>query len=101
VASVTTNPPAWPQKPDRSLSTCTTGWPTGSTPSASPPVPWVLLARQLGSQYGRERDFKAAVVKALRVVELAYLAADVTVTDRGLMLRPSPTPVIRRTVIDV
>lgn len=63
-------------------------------------VPWALLARQFGSQYGRERDFKAAVVKALRVVKLAYPSADVTVTDRGLMLRPSPTPVAQPSVID-
>ncbi len=63
-------------------------------------VPWALLARQFGSQYAVLRQFKAAVVKALRVVKLAYLSADVTVTDQGLMLRPSPTPVAQPSVID-
>jgi hypothetical protein len=64
-------------------------------------VPWLLLARQFGSQYGRVRDFKAAVVKQLRVVSLAYPAANVAVTDDGLLLRPSPMPVPRQTVIDL
>jgi hypothetical protein len=63
-------------------------------------VPWDLLAGQFGSQYTRTRAFKAAVVKAFHVVKLAYPSADVTVTDQGLMLRPSPTPVARQTVID-
>jgi hypothetical protein len=64
-------------------------------------APWALLARQFGSQYGRLRDFKAAVVKQLKVVQLAYPQAHVSVTVDGLMLSPSPLPVSRRTVIDV
>jgi hypothetical protein len=62
-------------------------------------VPWALLARQFGSQYDRLRAFKAAVVKQLRVISLAYPEAGVTATDDGLLLRPSPTPVARPATI--
>ena len=62
-------------------------------------VPWELLARQFGSQYDRLRAFKAAVIKQLRVVSLAYPEAGVTATDDGLLLRPSPTPVARAATI--
>lgn len=64
-------------------------------------VPWALLARQFGSQYDRVRDFKAAVVRQLRVVALAYPQARVDVTDDGLLLSPSPLPVARQTVVDM
>ncbi len=64
-------------------------------------VPWALVARQFGSQYDRLRDFKAAVVRQLRVITLAYPQARVNVTDDGLMLSPSPMPVPHQTVIDV
>jgi hypothetical protein len=64
-------------------------------------VPWALLARQFGSQYDRLRDFKAAVVRQLRVIALAYPQARVNVTNDGLLLSPSPLPAPRKTVIDV
>ena len=57
------------------------------------PIPWAYLANQFGSQYKRERDFKARFLPALRQVLLAYPEAKVIVTDDGLMLRPSPPPV--------
>lgn len=62
-------------------------------------VPWALLGRQFGSQYDRLRAFKAAVVHQLRVIALAYPEARVNVTDDGLLLRPSPTPVARLAAI--
>jgi hypothetical protein len=62
-------------------------------------VPWELLARQFGSQYAQVRQFKAAVVRQLRVVTLAYPGANVTVTDDGLVLRPSPTPIAHQATI--
>jgi len=62
-------------------------------------VPWALLSRQFGSQYDRPRAFKAAVVRQLRVISLAYPEAGVTATDDGLLLRPSPTPVARPATI--
>ncbi len=64
-------------------------------------VPWALLARQFGSQYGRLIDFRRQVVKQLRVIQLAYPQARVTATDDGLLLKPSPTPISRQTTIDV
>jgi hypothetical protein len=64
-------------------------------------IPWVLLALQFGSQYDRLRAFRAAVVKQLWIVSLAYPQARVNVTDDGLLLCPSPLPVLRRTVIDL
>ncbi len=64
-------------------------------------IPWALLARQFGSQYDRVRDFKAAVVRQLRVIALAYPQARVNVTNDGLLLSPSPLPVPRQTAIDL
>jgi hypothetical protein len=64
-------------------------------------VPWALLARQFGSQYAVLRQFKAQVVKQLRVISLAYPQARVNVLGDGLMLSPSPLPVARQLVIDV
>jgi len=63
-------------------------------------VPWALLARQFGSQYAVLRQFKAQVVKQLRVISLAYPQARVNVLGDGLMLSPSPLPVARQLVID-
>jgi hypothetical protein len=64
-------------------------------------VPWALLARQFGSQYAQVRQFKAQVVKQLRVISLAYPQARVNVTGDGLMLGPSPLPVPRQTVLEL
>ena len=55
-------------------------------------VPWNLLMVQFGSQYTRERDFKAELLKALAKVKLVYSTVKVTSTDDGLLLSPSPTP---------
>lgn len=61
---------------------------------SSTPIPWEYLAVQFGSQYQRTRAFKAKFLEALReVMATAYRQARVTVTDDGLVLRPSPTPV--------
>jgi len=57
------------------------------------PIPWVYLANQFGSQYKRQRAFKAEFIKALRQTLIAYPKAKVIVTDDGLILRPSPPPV--------
>lgn len=64
-------------------------------------VPWALLANQFGSQYAQVRQFKAQVIKQLRVVQLAYPQARVNVAGDGLLLSPSPSPVPRQTTIDV
>ena len=59
-------------------------------------VPWNLLMVQFGSQYTRERDFKAELLKALAKVKLVYSTVKVTSTDDGLLLSPSPTPISAR-----
>jgi hypothetical protein len=63
-------------------------------------VPWALLARQFGSQYAVLRQFKAQVVKQLRVISLAYPQARVNITGDGLLLSPSPLPVAPQMVLD-
>jgi hypothetical protein len=63
-------------------------------------VPWALLARQFGSQYAVLRQFKAQVVKQLRVISLAYPQARVNITGDGLLLGPSPLPVAPQMVLD-
>jgi hypothetical protein len=64
-------------------------------------VPWELLAEQFGSQYGRVRNFRANIIKALPVVRLAYPTANVSPSSDGLILKPSPLPVSRKIVLDV
>ena len=59
-------------------------------------VPWNLLMVQFGSQYNRERAFKARLLEALAKVKLVYPNAKVTPTDDGLLLSPSPTPISAR-----
>lgn len=62
-------------------------------------VPWVLLSEQFGSQYAQTRQFKARIIKTLPVVRLAYLEANVAPSLDGLILKPSPFPVSRNTVL--
>lgn len=59
-------------------------------------VPWEALAAQFGGDYTRLRAFKAQFVKQLEAVCAAYKQAKVEPTKAGLMLRPSPTHVPRR-----
>lgn len=58
-------------------------------------IPWVLLSRQFGSQYAELHKFKAAIIKQLRIVSIAYPQARINLNDDGLILKPSPTPVPR------
>ena len=64
-------------------------------------VPWAHLANQFGGQYQRTRAFKEAAIEQLRVVLVAYPAADVTPLPDGLLLKRSALPVAKRAVIDV
>jgi hypothetical protein len=60
------------------------------------PITWDQLAQQFGSQYVRPRAFKAKFVEALAKVigpGTAYPKARVEVTNGGLKLYPSPTPI--------
>ena len=56
-------------------------------------VPWEALANQFGSDYGRLRAFKAALLTELKKVVTVYPEARVEEGERGLWLKPSPTHV--------
>ena len=58
-------------------------------------IPWGALRLQFGSDYSRLRDFKSALVKALSKVELVYPEAQLSTGKLGLVLKPSPTHVLR------
>lgn len=63
------------------------------------PIEWPVLATQFGSTFTAAdpkqamRDFKKAFINALKIVSIAYDKANFDVTDKGLILRPSPTDV--------
>ncbi|MCG7988209.1 MAG: pirin [Candidatus Thiodiazotropha weberae] len=57
-------------------------------------IPWVALQIQLGAEYGRARDFKAAFVSALRKVLCIY-GANVEEHGNGLLIKPSRTHIPR------
>ena len=52
---------------------------------------WPSLAFQLGSDYSRGRDFKAAFLAELQKVMLIYAGVQVEVLDEGLKIKPSLT----------
>ena len=54
-------------------------------------IHWPSLAFQLGSDYGRVRDFKAAFVQELQKVMLVYSGVKVEVLEDGLHIKPSLT----------
>ena len=58
-------------------------------------IPWAALAAQFGSDYGRLRDFKAALVAELRKVEIVYPDLRAAPGDDGLTLLPSKPHVAR------
>jgi len=59
-------------------------------------IPWPALAVQFGAEYGRVRDFKAAFLGELKKVTLIYSDANVAVTDKGLLVKPSRPHIARR-----
>ncbi|MGG5276370.1 replication protein RepA [Pseudomonas syringae pv. coryli] len=68
--------------------------------SRSRPIPWEALMGQFGSNYAGPRgvlDFKKGFLKALRFVQITYPNARVEVTDKGLVLLPSPTHIPKQT----
>lgn len=54
-------------------------------------IQWPSLAFQLGSDYGRVRDFKAAFIQELQKVMLVYSGVKVEVLEDGLHIKPSLT----------
>lgn len=64
----------------------------------SRPIPWEGLMGQFGSGFNSDqatRDFKKAFIKALQLVQVVYPSANVTPTEKGLVLKASPTHVAK------
>jgi hypothetical protein len=59
-------------------------------------IPWPALALQFGSDYGRVRDFKAALIGELHKIAAVYPKARFATGDEGLTLHPSRTHIHRR-----
>lgn len=62
----------------------------------SRPIPWEALMAQFGSGYSTAqaaRDFKKGFIKALKLVQVVYPQAKALETEKGLILKPSPTHV--------
>ncbi|WP_235035247.1 replication protein RepA [Roseomonas sp. 18066] len=57
------------------------------------PIGWDRLWRQFGSKVGALKNFKTQFEGPLHLALSAYKNAKVRVTDRGLLLEPSPPPV--------
>lgn len=53
-------------------------------------IPWRALKDQFGPDYARERDFRRDFVKHLSFALAIYTKANVSVTEQGLWLSPSP-----------
>ena len=59
-------------------------------------IPWQALAMQFGSDYRQIRDFKAAFIDALRKVYTVYAAANFSVGEHGLVIKPTRPHVTRK-----
>lgn len=57
------------------------------------PVSWAALWKQFGREFKLLRQFKAEFQEPLALALAAYRAAKVKVTERGVVLSPSPPPV--------
>ena len=58
-------------------------------------VPWPLLKAQFGADYARVRKFREVFLTALRQVAHVYPAARLEADDEGLLLYPSPPPIMK------
>jgi hypothetical protein len=59
-------------------------------------IPWEALQTQFGADYGRPRDFKRKFLVYLADVLHLYPAVRLSVVDRGLLMRPSPSHISKR-----
>ena len=57
------------------------------------PVSWAALYAQFGQGYARRDHFRGKFKETLELAMSVYPAADVTPTERGLLLKPSRPPV--------
>jgi len=58
-------------------------------------IPWQALQIQFGADYGRLRDFKRKFLAHVCDVLHVYPAARVSEQTTGLLLKPSPTHLLR------
>lgn len=70
-----------------------------SVKRATAPIPWEGLQMQFGSDYAHTRNFKVAFLEQLKKVSVIYPEAKFEVTDKGLILKPSPTHILPQKVI--
>jgi hypothetical protein len=59
-------------------------------------VPWVSLKEQFGEGYDRMDNFKRVFRTTFKQVHLVYREAKVSMDDKGMNLRNSPPPVLKR-----
>jgi hypothetical protein len=64
------------------------------------PVPWLHLQQQLGSDYGRLRDFRARFVAHLKTVLRHYPEIRVEATTDSLIVHPYQPHIPRRLSAD-
>jgi hypothetical protein len=60
---------------------------------------WEQLSLQFGSNCARPRKFKESFAEVLRTVKTVYPQARFEVSDKGLLLLPSPTPIPKLQVV--
>jgi hypothetical protein len=60
------------------------------------PITWTALKPQFGFGISRDRNFRALFADDLRLALSVYPQANVELTEKGIMLKPSPPPVTDR-----
>jgi hypothetical protein len=68
--------------------------------SVARPIPWARLQEQFGSGFKRNEqgswNFRRNFTKHLKTVQILYASANVEISAKGVVLRPSPTHVPKR-----
>lgn len=58
-------------------------------------IRWESLQMQFGADYSRTLDFKKSLKGSIKKVSLVYPEAKIDIGDKGLILKPSPTHILR------
>jgi len=67
---------------------------------ADTPISWAALRPQFGAGIkSRDRNFKMLFLDDLRLALSVYPDANVDITDKGVILKPSPPPVKGKRVL--
>ncbi|MFE6966772.1 replication protein RepA [Agromyces sp. NPDC057679] len=56
-------------------------------------ITWDQLNGQFGAQFARSRTFKERFIKNLQAMQIVYSGLNIDVTDRYLIIKPSPTSI--------